>query len=69
MEKKKYRLDKSAFRIQTFEEASNNKEYWLSQSPSERWRAAWYLICSAYNIDPENPPRLDRSEFSMRKNP
>jgi|JI10StandDraft_1071094.scaffolds.fasta_scaffold15879_8 hypothetical protein len=68
MEKKKYRLDKSAFRLQTFEEASNNKEYWLSKSPSERWHAAWYLICSAYNLDPDNPPRLDRSVFSMRKN-
>ncbi|MBK9319054.1 MAG: hypothetical protein IPM91_09715 [Bacteroidetes bacterium] len=68
MEEKKYRLDKSAFRIQTFEEASNNKEYWLSKSPSERWHAAWYLICSAYDLDPENPPRLDRSVFSMRRN-
>lgn len=68
MEKKKYRLDKSAFRLQTFEEASNNKEYWLSKSPAERWHAAWYLICSAYNLDPDNPPRLDRSVFSMRKN-
>jgi hypothetical protein len=68
MEEKKYRLDKSAFRIHTFEEASNNKEYWLSKSPSERWHAAWYLICSAYDLDPENPPRLDRSVFSMRRN-
>lgn len=68
MEKKKYRLDKSAFRIQSFEVASNNKEYWLSKRPSERWHAAWYLICSAYNIDPENPPRVDRNVFSMRKN-
>lgn len=68
MEKKKYRLDKSAFRLQSFEEASNYKEYWLSKSPSERWHAAWYLICSAYNLDPNNPPRLDRSVFSMRKN-
>ncbi|MBK7886645.1 MAG: hypothetical protein IPJ86_04865 [Bacteroidetes bacterium] len=68
MEEKKYRLDKSAFRIQTFEEASNNKEYWLSKSPSERWHAVWYLICSAYDLDPENPPRLDRSVFSMRRN-
>lgn len=68
MEKKKYRLDKSAFRLQSFEEASNNKDYWLSKSPSERWQAAWYLICSAYNLDPDNPPRLDRSVFSMRKN-
>jgi len=68
MEEKKYRLDKSAFRIQTFEEASNNKEYWLSKSPSERWRAAWYLTCCAYGIDHENPPRLDRTVFSMRKN-
>lgn len=68
MTNKRYRLDKSAFRIQTFEEASNNKAYWLSKSPSERWQAAWYLICCAYGLDPDNPPRLDRTAFSMRKN-
>lgn len=63
-----FRLDRSAFKIQTHEQASNTSEYWLSKSPQERFDAAWYLICAAYNIDVKNPPRLDRNAFSMRKN-
>ena len=63
-----FRLDRSAFKIQTHEQASNTCEYWLSKSPQERFDAAWYLICAAYNIDVKNPPRLDRNAFSMRKN-
>jgi hypothetical protein len=63
-----FKLDRTAFKIQTFEEADNNRAYWLSKTPAERWSAAWYLTCCAYNIDPKNPPRLDRNVFSQRKN-
>ena len=63
-----YRLDKTIFKIKTFEEASNTKEYWLSKSPSERLYAAWALICAAYQIDINNPPALDKNTFSVRKN-
>jgi uncharacterized protein (UPF0262 family) len=63
-----FRLNRNAFKIQTHEESSNTRSYWLSKSPQERLEAAWYLICTAYNIDIKNPPRLDRTVFSMRKN-
>ncbi len=63
-----YRLDRTAFKIQSFEEAADTKEYWLSKTPDERLAAAWYLTCCAYGIDYDNPPRLDRTVFSMRKN-
>lgn len=63
-----FRLDRNSFKIQTHEESSNMRSYWLSKSPEERFEAAWYLICIAYNIDLKNPPRLDRTVFSMRKN-
>ena len=63
-----FKLDRNAFKIQTFAEADNNKKYWLSKTPAERWAAAWYLTASAYNIDYKNPPRLDKNVFSKRKN-
>jgi len=53
-----YRLDRTAFKIQSFKEADNNRAYWLSKTPAERWAAAWYLTCCAYGIDYKNPPRL-----------
>jgi hypothetical protein len=62
-----YRLDRTAFKKQSSEEADDTLEYWLRQTPEERWRAAWYLTCAAYGIDPENPPKMDKTVFSARK--
>ncbi len=62
------RLDRSVFKVQSFHEAENTRAYWLTKSPDERFQAAWYLICSAWNIDAKNPPRLDKTYFSSRKN-
>ncbi len=64
---KTYRLDRTAFTIQTFAEAAHQRAYWLTCSPRERLAAAWYLICSAYNLDRSKPHRLDRTAFAMRK--
>jgi len=65
----KYQLDRTAFAIQSFEAAAHQRVYWLARTPYERLSAAWYLICSAYNLPREQPQRLDRSCFSMRKQP
>ncbi len=62
-----YRLDRTVFKVQTFEAARQNRSYWMTKSPRERLEAAWYLICSAYNIEHTAMHQLDRSAFSMRK--
>jgi len=64
-----FRLDRTAFKIQRFEEASNQHEFWLQQTPEARLAAAWYLICIAWNLDPEKQHKLDRTIFSSRKQP
>ena len=63
----KYRLDKTYGKAQTFKEADNNKAYWLQQDVKERLKAAWYLISSTFGISHDNPPRMDKTIFSMRK--
>ena len=63
-----YKLDRGAFALKSFEEASRNTEYWRNQSPAERLRAATWLSFWAFGFDPENPPRMDKTKFSMRKN-
>ena len=63
-----YKLDLGAFALKSFEEASRNTEYWRNQSPAERLRAAIWLSFWAFGFDPENPPRMDKTKFSMRKN-
>jgi hypothetical protein len=62
-----FRLDKTAFKVQTFKEADNDRAYWLSKTPAERLQAAWYLTCSAFGLDPNKEHRMDKSIFSVRK--
>lgn len=62
-----FRLDRTKFKMQTFREASHQLEYWKTKTVEERLGAAFYLMSVAYDFDIENPPRLDRTVFSMRK--
>lgn len=61
------KLDRSAFKHQTLQEASYNLEYWKGQSYEKRLEAANYLNSVAYNFDVNNPPRVDRTYFRIRK--
>ena len=62
---KKYRMDKTAFKIQTFEEADDHYGPWKNKSTGERLDAACYLICMAFKVKPST--KLDRTVFSKRK--
>jgi len=62
------KLDRTSFKMQSFKKAENDKAYWLSKTPYERFCAAWYLICSAYNLPYRSDIPLDRTYFKMRKN-
>jgi hypothetical protein len=62
---KKYRMDKTAFKIQTFEEADNHYGSWENKSTKDRLDAASYLICMAFRVKPST--KLDRTIFSKRK--
>ena len=61
-----FRLDRTAFHAGTHAEA---EAYHRQQQPAtmaDRLRAAQYLNSVAFNFDPHNPPRLDRTAFSCR---
>ncbi len=62
-----FRMDRTAFRINTYEEADNNTAYWLTRPPAERLRAAKLLIRQAFNLGPDDPERADRTAFKIRK--
>ena len=61
-----YKLNRTAFKMQTNEQASNNCEYWLAKTPAERLKAVAYLNSVAFNYPINNPPRLDRTHFKVR---
>lgn len=70
MRPSQFKLDRTAFTIRKHgDEQAENREFWLAKTPKERLEAAWYLTCRAWNIDPNNPPRMDKTAFSMRKRP
>jgi hypothetical protein len=58
-----YRLDRSAFKGQTFEEASNHASYYKTLTWQERLRVTAYLNSVAFNYPENQPPRLDKSRF------
>ncbi len=61
-----YRLDRNAFKGQTFEEASNHTGYYKTLTWQERLRITAYLNSIAFNYPENNPPRLDKSVFKVR---
>ena len=61
-----YKLDRTSFKHQTLSEASSNYYYWKNMSYEERLRAAYYLNSIAYNLDIDNPARLDRTIYNER---
>ena len=63
-----FKLDRNAFWSGTHEEQElRDREISKNMSVEERLRASWYLTLRAYGYDPENPPRMDKTVFSVRK--
>ncbi|OAQ38468.1 hypothetical protein A5893_13665 [Pedobacter psychrophilus] len=58
-----FKLDRTKFKTQTFEEAANHASYYQSLTWQERMKIANYLNSIAYNYPENNPPRLDRTKF------
>ncbi len=61
-----FRLDRTAFKAQTVNEASDHGSYYRRLSWTERLAATNYLNSVAFNFDINDPPRLDRSKFSAK---
>lgn len=62
-----YPLDRTAFKAQTAEEASkSHAAYYRELSWQERLRIANYLNSIAYNYPEHDPPKMDKTIFSMR---
>ncbi|MDB5002188.1 MAG: hypothetical protein JWQ34_413 [Mucilaginibacter sp.] len=62
-----YRLDRTVFKAQTADEATASQAaYYRSLTWQERLRIANYLNSIAYNYPENEPPRMDKTVFSMR---
>ena len=62
-----YRMDKTAFKAQTAAEATKNQAaYYKTLTWQERLRIANYLNSVAYNFPENEPPRMDKTVFTVR---
>ena len=62
----RFKLDRNAFKGQTQQEAANYAAIYKKLSWQERLKIAGYLNSVAYNFDVNNPPRMDRTKFSVK---
>ena len=61
-----FKLDRTAFKGQTLNEAAKHAEFYKKLSWQERLKVAAYLNSVAYNYDINNPPKIDRTKFSTK---
>lgn len=62
-----YRLNRTAFKAHTAEDASaSHAHYYKKLTWQERCRIANYLNSIAYNYPENEPPRVDKTKFSVR---
>jgi hypothetical protein len=60
------KLDRTAFKVQNAEEAIKSQAaYYKTLTWQERLRIANYLNSVAYNYPENDPPKMDRTAFSM----
>ena len=64
---KEEKLERTAFKHQSLEHASNTVTFWRSQTDPYKLKCAYHLPIRAYGFDPENEPVLDRTVFFTRK--
>lgn len=60
------KLDRTAFKAQTAEQAADHASYYRTLTVRQRLEIANYLNSVAYNYPVNNPPRLDRTIFKAR---
>jgi hypothetical protein len=62
-----FKLDRNAFRAGQAKDQVNYGMEYRGKSTSELIEIAMFLNSIAYGFDPQNPPRMDRTVFSVRK--
>ena len=61
-----FKFDKTAFSVHSHEEEDAKKRFG-DKTPSERLAIAFYLNSIAYEFDINDPPRMDKTVFMIRR--
>jgi hypothetical protein len=61
-----FKLDRTAFKPQTMAEAANHGDFYKKLTWQERLSITAFLNSVAFRFDPNHPPRMNRSSFSVK---
>jgi len=61
-----YKLDRTAFKAQTAEEAADHSIYYKNLSWKQRVQISAYLNSMAFNYPLNHPPRMDKTKFEVK---
>lgn len=64
---KKFRLDRTVFEARNASELVNYGKAYQNTTWQERLRIHQYLNSIAYGYDLDNPPRMDKTIFQIKK--
>jgi hypothetical protein len=66
---KKFKIDKTAFKAQSFAESEKSNLFDKDVPLAERLRMAFHLTCTIHGIKDGDPLKVDRTVFSAYKFP
>lgn len=61
-----FRLNRTAFKAHTADDAANHAVYYINLTWQERLRVNAYLNSLAFNYPQNNPPRIDKTKFKAK---
>ena len=62
-----FKLDRTSGTGHTHEKSEKHSDYWKTKTVDERLEALMYLNSIAFGFDVNNPPRIDKTYFRVRK--
>jgi hypothetical protein len=61
------KMDKSAFKVQTFKEAADHQKHYQNLSEEEKKDLFFKLMQAAYGFVGEDWPKMDKNHFEVRR--
>ena len=62
-----YKMDRNVSKAQSYKEAENDKLFPQDLPLGERLKQAWFLTATAFGLDPECPPKMEKRLVAVRK--
>lgn len=62
-----FKMDRTISSKSSHKELEKNKQFSSETPYGQRLAESWYLTCMAYGIDYKNPPKMDKTFYTIKK--